>query len=209
MRIVIADDHQMFRSSLIAVLESQGFEVVGQASDGKEAVELIDQWDPEVAVLDMNMPRLNGIQVQQRLSDQESSCKTVILTMFEDEVSVINAFRAGVHGYVLKSQAATDLVRALHELERGYLYLSPQVAEFLVENYRRSESGRHDSQLTARERQILQLVAEGNATKSIARILNLTVKTVESHRNTLMKKLAANNVAGLVKHAVRQGIILP
>lgn len=209
MRVILADDHAMFRNSLRMLLESEDIHIVGEASDGYAALKLARQEDPDAVVLDMNMPLMNGIEVTREIVKRKLNAKTVILTMFEDEASILEAFRAGVRGYILKTQAATDLKLALVELQQGKLYLSPAIADTVVDAYLRHEEHADDAKLTARERQILQLVAEGNATKKIARLLSLTVKTVESHRNRIMKKLNTGNIAGLVRHAVRQGIIRP
>lgn len=208
MRIILADDHTMFRQSLRAFLEREGITIVGEAANGYETLRLARELKPDAVVLDMNMPLLNGIQVARELEKEELDTRVVILTMFEDEVSVLEAFRAGARGYVLKTLSSTDLIKALHELARGKHFLSSGIADTVVEAWlrRQDDSG---SLLTSRERQILQLVAEGNASKEIARILNLTIKTVESHRNRLMRKLDTTNIAGLVRHAVRQGVIRP
>lgn len=208
MRVILADDHTMFRHSLKNLLEDEGINIIGEAADGLETMRLAKQKNPDAVVLDMNMPLLNGIDVAREIQNRRLHCKTVILTMFEDDTSVLEAFRAGVDGYVLKTQAPTDLVQALQQLEQGKLYLSPGIAGTVVDACLRREEDSENS-LTSRERQILQLVAEGNATKEIARLLNLTVKTVESHRNRLMRKLDTGNIAGLVRHAVRQGVIRP
>lgn len=198
----------MFRQSLRVFLEREGIQVVGEAANGYEALRLARKEDPDAVVLDMNMPMLNGVEVAREIGRHGLRAKSVILTMFEDEVSVLEAFRAGVKGYVLKTLSSTDLVQALRELERDRHFLSSGIADTVVEAYLRDEAN-SGSVLTSRERQILQLVAEGNASKEIARILNLTIKTVESHRNRLMRKLDATNIAGLVRHAVRQGVIRP
>lgn len=210
MRIILADDHTMFRRSLAQLLEREGFEILAEASDGMETVALAAKLDPDAVVCDMNMPHLNGVEVTRELQRQGLRAKTVILTMFEDDVSVREALRAGATGYVLKTQAPTDLVQALRELAEGHRYLSPGITNSVVDAcLRRSDDEDTADVLTSRERQILQLVAEGNATKEIARLLNLTIKTVESHRSRLMRKLDTGNIAGLVRHAVRQGIIRP
>lgn len=208
MRIILADDHAMFRQSLAVFLEREGIEIAAEASDGYEALRLARREEPDAVVLDMNMPLLNGVEVAREMRRHGLRSKVVILTMFEDEVSVLEAFRAGVRGYVLKTLSSTDLVQALRELERGRHFLSSGIADTVVEAYLRDEN-ESPSLLTSRERQILQLVAEGNASKEIARLLNLTIKTVESHRNRLMRKLETGNIAGLVRHAVRQGVIRP
>lgn len=208
MRIVIADDHAMFRNSVAAVLTRAGFEVTGEASDGYEAVDLVESTRPDAVVMDMNMPRLNGIEARLLMAQKGLRAKTVVLTMYGDEVSVEHAFKAGVEAYVLKTQASTDLITALEALEQGNVYLSPRVSEALVGKYLRNQPERSDA-LTSRERQILQLVAEGNPTRAIATTLNLTVKTIECYRNRLLKKLDTNNLAGLVRHAVREGVIRP
>lgn len=210
MRIILADDHTMFRRSLAQLLEREGFEIIAEASDGMETVNLASKLDPDAVVLDMNMPHLNGVEVAREITRQGLRAKTVILTMFEDDVSVREALRAGATGYVLKTQAPTDLVQALRELAEGNRYLSPGITNSVVDAcLRRNDDEEAADALTSRERQILQLVAEGNATKEIARLLNLTIKTVESHRSRLMRKLDTGNIAGLVRHAVRQGIIRP
>lgn len=212
MRIILADDHTMFRHSLSQLLTREGFEVAAEAPDGMKTLDLVLSLQPDVVVLDMNMPSLNGVEVVREIARLGLEVKTVILTMFEDEVTVREALHAGATAYVLKTQAPTDLVQVLHELTRGNRYLSPGITNGVVDAcLRRDPQADEDNPdtLTARERQILQLVAEGNATKQIARLLNLTVKTVESHRSRLMKKLETGNIAGLVRHAVRQGIIRP
>lgn len=198
----------MFRQSLSVFLEREGITIAAEASNGYEALRLARREEPDAVVLDMNMPLLNGIEVAREMRRHGLRSKVVILTMFEDEVSVLEAFRAGVRGYVLKTLSSTDLVQALRELERGRHFLSSGIADTVVEAYLRDEN-ESPSLLTSRERQILQLVAEGNASKEIARLLNLTIKTVESHRNRLMRKLETGNIAGLVRHAVRQGVIRP
>jgi two-component system, NarL family, response regulator NreC len=210
-RIILADDHTMFRRSLAQLLDREGFEIIAEASDGMETVNLASKLDPDAVVLDMNMPHLNGVEVAREITRQGLRAKTVILTMFEDDISVREALRAGATGYVLKTQAPTDLVQALRELAEGNRYLSPGITNSVVDAcLRRSDDDEEAADaLTSRERQILQLVAEGNATKEIARLLNLTIKTVESHRSRLMRKLDTGNIAGLVRHAVRQGIIRP
>ena len=210
MRIILADDHTMFRRSLAQLLEREGFEIMAEASDGMETVALATKLDPDAVVCDMNMPHLNGVEVTREIARLGLRAKTVILTMFEDDVSVREALRAGATGYVLKTQAPTDLVQALRELSEGNRYLSPGITNSVVDAcLRRNDDEDQSEVLTSRERQILQLVAEGNATKEIARLLNLTIKTVESHRSRLMRKLDTGNIAGLVRHAVRQGIIRP
>lgn len=210
MRIILADDHVMFRRSLSELLSREGFEVVAEGSDGMETVSLAQRLDPDVVILDMNMPNLNGVEVTRELSRLGLRAKTVILTMFEDDTTVREALRAGATGYVLKTQAPTDLVQVLRDISEGKRYLSPGITNNVVDVCLRRDGEEDEPEtLTSRERQILQLVAEGNATKEIARLLNLTIKTVESHRSRLMRKLDTGNIAGLVRHAVRQGIIRP
>lgn len=161
---------------------------------------------PDSAVLDINMPGMSGIDVAWEILRLGLKTKVVILTMFDDESSMLESLRAGVKGYVLKSQASVDLTQALFQIECGRTYLSPGIAETLVEEFLHSEdTGLVD--LALRERQVLQLVAEGKVTREIARLLHLTIKTIESHRNQLMKKLKVNNVAGLVRQAVKQRVI--
>ena len=206
MRIILADDHTLFRHSLRVLLEQEGADIVAEASNGFEALRLTKKEIPDAVVLDMNIPLLNGIEVAREIVKLGLKTKVVMLTMFEDDASVLEAFRAGVKGYVLKTISSSDLVKALAEVEQGKYYLSPGIAETVVNAYLRQDVDSPGS-LTCRERQVLQLVAEGNPSKEIARILNLEVKTVESHRSRLMRKLDTGNIAGLVRHAVRQGLI--
>jgi DNA-binding NarL/FixJ family response regulator len=206
LRIILADDHTLFRHSLRVLLEQEGAEIVAEASNGFEALRLTKKENPDAVVLDMNIPLLNGIEVAREIGKLDLKTKVVMLTMFEDDASVLEAFRAGVKGYVLKTISSSELVKALGEVEQGKYYLSPGIAETVVNAYLRQDKETPGS-LTCRERQVLQLVAEGNPSKEIARILNLEVKTVESHRSRLMRKLETGNIAGLVRHAVRQGLI--
>lgn len=208
MNIVLADDHGIFRDCIRNLLEKAGMTVVGEASNGEEALQLISDCSPDIVVLDINMPIYNGIEVARKLRDSGMSTMVVMLTMFEDESSLLESFRAGVKAYILKTQAAIYLVQAVKEVSRGRLYVSPEVAGTLVDACLRQED-EEEVRLSFRERQVLQLVAEGTITREIARLLNLSVKSVESHRSNLMRKLCTTNIAGLVRHAIRLRIISP
>lgn len=182
--------------------------IVGEASNGSDALRLALDRAPDIVVLDISMPGQNGLEVARKLRETNLSTIVIFLTMCEEESSFLEAFRAGARAYVLKTQAAAHLVQALQEVSRGRRYLSPQIAETLVEGYLRQQPA-EGVKLSFRERQILQLVAEGTITREIARLLNLSVKSVESHRGQLMRKLEATNIAGLVRHAVRLRVISP
>ncbi|MDO9318388.1 MAG: response regulator transcription factor [Gammaproteobacteria bacterium] len=205
---MLADDHAMFRHCVRNLLEAAGMTIVGEASNGAEALQIVSECKPDAIVLDINMPVQNGIEVARQLRHDGVTTKIVMLTMYEEESSFLEAFRAGVKAYVLKTQASADLVQALVEVTRGRVYLSPEVTSTLVDAYLRQQDD-EGVRLSFRERQILQLVAEGTITREIARLLNLSVKSVESHRSQLMRKLDASNIAGLVHHAIRQRVISP
>jgi len=205
-RVLIADDHQIVRQGLRALLEKAGHVVVAEAANGREAIQLAGVHKVDIAVLDMIMPVLNGVDSARELVRVAPQIRTILLTMVADRPYVIEALRAGAKGYVLKTQAAEDLVRAIDEVSRGAVYISPAVAVSLVD----AVFDKDDSPgqlLTARELQILQLIAESKSTKEIARILNISFKTAESHRSRLMKKLDIHETAGLVRYAIRRGLL--
>jgi len=205
-RVMIADDHQIVRQGLRALLEKAGHVVVAEASNGREAVDLAAKQQVDIAVLDLIMPVLNGVDSARELLRAAPQVRTILLTMHADRPYVVEALQAGARGYVLKTQAAEDLVRAIDEVSRGAVYISPAVAMSLVDAMLdRDEPATTD--LTARERQILQLVAESKSTKQIARLLNISYKTAESHRSRLMKKLDIHETAGLVRYAIRRGLV--
>ncbi len=205
-RVMIADDHQIVRQGLRALLEKAGHVVVAEAPNGREAVDLATKQQVDVAVLDLIMPVLNGVDSARELLRAAPQVRTILLTMHADRPYVVEALQAGAKGYVLKTQAAEDLVRAIDEVSRGAVYISPAVAMSLVDAMLdRDEPATKD--LTARERQILQLVAESKSTKQIARLLNISYKTAESHRSRLMKKLDIHETAGLVRYAIRRGLV--
>lgn len=208
MNIVLADDHGIFRECVRTLLERAGMTVVGEASNGTDALQLVRNCSPDIVVLDINMPKLSGIEVAKELQDANLGTKVVMLTMFEDESSLLESFKAGAKAYILKTQAAIYLVEAVKDVSRGLLYVSPDMAGTLVDAYLRQQVD-EEVRLTFRERQILQMVAEGTITREIARMLNLSVKSVESHRSKLMRKLCATNIAGLVRHAIRLRVISP
>ncbi|MDP2129029.1 MAG: response regulator transcription factor [Pseudohongiella sp.] len=208
MKILLADDHVMFRHCVRNLLESAGIEVVGEASDGADALRMVMDLQPDAIVLDVNMPLQNGIEVAKEIRLAGLETRVIMLTMYDEDNSFLEAFRVGVQAYVLKTQASADLVRAVREVSRGRLYLSPELTAKLVEVYLKQDDD-GSVRLSFRERQILQLVAEGTITREIARMLNLSVKSVESHRSQLMKKLEATNIAGLVRHAVRLRVVSP
>jgi len=207
-RLLLADDHRLVRESLRALLEREGYEVVAEAGDGREAVRLARELNPDLAVLDVAMPELNGLEAARQLQRAAPRTRTVLVTMHEEEQYVAEALAAGVKGYVLKSQVAHDLLRALDEVAGGSVYLSPRVSHVLVDiSLGRRRIG--DDPLTDREREVLHLIAEGRTTRQVAAALGVSVKTAESHRSRLMKKLDIHEVAGLVRYAIRRGLISP
>ena len=207
-RLLLADDHHIVRQALRGLLEKAGHEVIGEASDGREALKLARTLNPDIAVLDLSMPLLNGVDATREIRRLSPGIRTILLTMYTDKGYVLLALRAGARGYVLKTQAAEDLISAIREISRGETYLSPGVAASVVDAFLENTDEAADP-LTPRERQILQLVAEGNTTKEIARLLNVSFKTAESHRNHIMKKLDIHEVAGLVRYAIRKGMLHP
>jgi two-component system response regulator NreC len=205
-RVVLADDHALVRQGLKALLEREGFQVAGEASDGQEVVRLVSNLRPDVAILDIGMPILNGIDAARELQKSSPRTKTILLTRHDEDQYVTEALRAGVKGYVLKNQAATDLVHAIREVSRGGIYLSPNISRTVVEALV-SKSELPADPLTSRERQVLQLVGEGKSSKEVATLLGISLKTAESHRTRLMQKLDIHETASLVRYAIRRGII--
>ncbi len=207
-RILLADDHLIVRQGLRALLEREGFEVVAEVGDGQEAARVARERCPDVAVLDFAMPLLNGLDAAREILRACPRAKAILLTMHTDDHYVLEALQAGVKGYVVKTQATADLVRAIHEVLRGTAYLSPGISETVVQAYL-SKSGVPVDPLSPREREVLQLVAEGKSTKEIARLLGISFKTAESHRTRIMKKTNIHETASLVRYAVRRGLIQP
>ena len=221
LRILLAEDEQIVRQGVRALLEQAGFEVVAEASDGREAIHLTERLRPDVAVLDLAMPHLNGTGAARQLARVAPGTRIVVLTAHAGEEHVIAALEAGIKGYVLKTEAMADLVRALHEVARGHTYLSPGISRTLVDAYLSPgisatvvEAGlgkreRAADPLTPREKQVLQLIAEGKTTKEIAQVLGISVKTAEFHRSRLMRKLGLHETASVVRYAIRKGIVQP
>lgn len=207
-RVLLADDHQVVRRGLHELLTKEGYQVVAEAADGREAVRLAQQLCPDVAVVDLSMPLLNGVDAAREMRRSSPRTAVILLTMHTEDAYVFSALRAGIRGYVLKSQAAADLLQAIQEVTRGSLYLSPSVSGVVVQTLSNRAPVTRDP-LTGREREVLQLVAEGKTTKEIARLLGVSVKTAESHRTRIMEKLDIHETAGLVRYAVRQGLVQP
>ena len=208
LQILLADDHIIVRQGLKALLEREGFQVVAEAGDGLEAVQLASQLCPDAAVLDLSMPGLNGVDAALEISKVSPRTKTILLTMHSQNQYVLPALRAGIVGYVLKTKAAADLIQAIHEVSKGMTYLSPGVSRTVVEAYL-AQTPLPPDPLSARERQVLQLIAEGKSTKEAAAIIGVSFKTAESHRTRIMEKLNIHETASLVRYAIRQGLIQP
>lgn len=206
-RVVLADDHILVRQGVRALLEREGILVVGEASDGQEAQRLVQREDPDAAVMDISMPMFNGLNAALSLSRSSPRTKLILLTRHNEQQYVAEALRCGVRGYVLKDQAANDLVRAIREVCSGQVYLSPGVSRAVVDAY--ATPGQPKDTLTAREQQVLQLIAEGKTTKDIAALIHVSAKTVETHRARLMQKLGIHEIAGLVRYAIRKGLVQP
>ncbi|MDP2140747.1 MAG: response regulator transcription factor [Gammaproteobacteria bacterium] len=204
--VVVADDHVMFRQGLISMLDGDEFQVIGEAEDGHDTIRLVRNLTPDLAILDFSMPLLNGIDAARDIQRRSPNTQVVLLTMYDDDACVLEALRAGVRGYVLKTQTTAELVVALREVLKGSVYLSPGISDSVVNIYV-SKNNVDSEVLSERERQVLQLIAEGHTTKSIASMLFVSVKTAESHRTHIMQRLDIHNIASLVRYAIRRGMI--
>ena len=208
LRVVIADDHTIIREGLKALLVSAGYLVVGEAADGRAAARLAKSLRPDIVLMDIAMPHLNGMDGAMALRKDAPDTRVVALTVHTDDAYVLEALRAGFRGYVVKSQASSDLVEAIEQVARGSIYLSPGVSPAVLEAF----TERRESEprvLTTREREVLQLVAEGKRSKEIADMLGISVKTAETHRAHIMSKLSIHDTAGLVRYAIRCGMVSP
>jgi two-component system response regulator NreC len=211
-RILLADDHTVMRSGLRLLLErQQNLQVVGEAADGREAVELAASEKPDVVVMDIAMPHLNGVEAARQIVNRSPHIAVAILSMHSDESYVIRSLKAGARAYLLKDSAEADLIAAIHAITEGKSFFSPAVRKILKEDYMHQleEMGAEDSYelLTNREREVLQMVAEGKSNKEVANILNLSLYTVETHRTHILQKLNLHSVPELILYAVRKGII--
>lgn len=211
-RILLADDHQLMRSGIRLMLEREAdLGVVGEASDGREAVALAKTLRPDVVVMDIGMSSLNGIEAAKQITGDHPGTAIVMLSMHSDESYVLRALKAGARGYLLKDSAEADLIKAVHAVAGSKSFFSPAVSKVLLDDYVRKlrRSGTEDAYdlLTPREREVLQLIAEGKSNKDIANLLNLSVYTVESHRSNLMEKLNLRGLPEVILYAVRRGII--
>ena len=206
--ILLADDHNIVRQGIRAILERESFEVVAEATDGRDAVAQAEKKRPDVAILDIAMPLLNGVDAAREIMRASPGTRTILLTIHEENQYVVEALRAGVTGYIVKTKAAEDLVKAIREVSRGAVYLSPGISREAVMSYLEGEDADGD-RLSPREREVLQLVAEGKTTKEVATVLGISVKTAESHRTRIMEKLDIHETATLVRYAIRRGVIQP
>ena len=211
-RVVLADDHQMVRKGFRALLSDKpDIEVIGEAADGREAMRLVEQVHPDVLVIDLEMPRMMGMEAIRQLKKRGSLVRILMLTMHRDTNSILQALRAGAAGYTLKDAAVTDLVEGIRTVYQGEVYLSPviatQVVTRLMEGLRDDEIVSPLDQLTDREREVLQLIAEGNTRQRTAEQMSVSPKTIDTHRANLMRKLELNNDAALVRFAVRYGLV--
>jgi two-component system, NarL family, response regulator NreC len=211
-RIVLADDHTIMRHGLRLVLERQpDFVVIGEASNGREAIDLVIRETPDVVIMDIAMPLLNGIEATRRIHEEQLRTVVVILSMHADEGYILKALRAGARGYLLKDSAGTDLIQAVRAVNAGKAFFSPAVSKVLADDYLRQirQQGVDDPYdlLTPRERELLQLIVELKSTKDIAALLNLSPHTIDTHRANLMQKLNVHSTAELILYAVRKGVI--
>ena len=214
LRILLADDHEIVRRGLRALLEKhEGWEVCGEASDGREAVEKALQLNPDVVIVDIGMPNLNGLDTTRQLLQHDPHFKVIVLTITDSDQVIREALDAGARGFVLKSDAARDLVSAVEALQRNRMFFTPRVNDMVLAGF--LDKGQNASgtlapelpKLTPREREVVQLIAEGKSSKEVASLLNLSTKTAETHRTNLMRKLGLHSVADLTLYAVRNGIV--
>jgi DNA-binding NarL/FixJ family response regulator len=212
-KVIVADDHTIVRKGLCAILEGEtDIEVVGEAEDGREAIKKVEQFQPDVVLLDITMPILNGLEATRQLSKRFPKLKILILTMHDNEEYVFETLRAGASGYLVKRSAPNELISAIQAVYSGGSFLSPAISKRVIDEYVRGgpkkvKEDEEYGKLTEREREILQLIAEGRANREIAELLNISIKTVESHRSHIMEKLNIRNIAELTQYAIRKGLI--
>ncbi len=210
-RVLLTEDHRLVRASLRSLIDNfAGVEVVAEAGDGREALELIAQHRPEVVLMDITMPGLNGLDATRRIVKDHPKVRVVVLSAHTRDDFVLQALRAGASGYVLKGSTPRELELAIDSVARGEIFLSPAISKHVIEGYlNRGDEQKSSSieQLTPRQREILQLIAEGKSSKEIAQLLDASVKTIESHRASLMDRLDIHDVAGLVRYAIRHGLV--
>lgn len=212
-KVLLVDDHTIVRQGLKALLGFQdGIEVVGEAEDGRQAIEKAKELVPDIIVIDITMPNLNGIEATRQLKKINPEMKVLVLTVHDNEEYIHQVLQAGASGYLLKESAVSDLVSAINAVKKGDIFLSPSISKVVVKDYIRhaaGESGDFDSLnvLTSREREVLQLIAEGNTNRAIAHVLKISNKTVDVHRSHIMGKLHIHDITGLVKYSIRKGLI--
>jgi two-component system, NarL family, response regulator NreC len=208
-RVLVADDHAIVRSGLVSLLESSQCEIVAEAGDGLEAVEKALATRPDVAIIDLSMPRLSGLEAVRRIREQLPDTRVLVLTVHDEEEYIVPIVRAGAVGYLVKSSAASELLAAVTALHAGLGYFGPEAAKALAAQVHRPAGMPEDpyETLTPREREVLHLVIEGRSTKEVARALDIAVKTAENHRSRMMAKLGVRNMAGLIRYAARKGML--
>ena len=213
-RILIADDHEVVRRGLCTLLQThEGWEICGEAKDGREAVEMAKQMKPDVVILDVGMPNLNGLAATRQLAQQNPNQKIIVLTITDSDEVIREALDAGARGFVLKSDAARDLVSAVEALQRGRMFFTPRVNDMVLAGFldKGHNGSRNESpavpKLTPREREVVQLLAEGKSSKEVACALNLSTKTAETHRSNIMRKLGFHSIRDIVVYAIKNNII--
>jgi DNA-binding NarL/FixJ family response regulator len=211
-RILLADDHSLVRASLRSLLtDNPAIEVVGEAIDGRQALELVGQHRPDLVLMDISMPGLNGLEATRQIVKAHPDVRVIVLSMHASDQHVLRALRGGASGYVLKGSLPRELELAIESVARGEIFLSPAISRHVIEVYLSQSADKNDAleHLTPRQREILQLIAEGKSSKQIAQLLKASVKTIESHRASLMERLDIHDVAGLVRYAIRLGLVSP
>ena len=207
-RVLLVDDHAVVRAGVRALLQDSGdIEIIGEAADGAAAVELAREHRPDVVIIDIAMPHLNGLEAAARIKEENPAVQVVILSMHDSREYVLQALKAGASAYVMKDSAPVELDLAIAAVRRGDTYLSPAVSKQVIRDYLDTANRQPDTPLTPRQREVLVLIAQGLSTKKAAHQLNVSVKTIETHRTQLMERLGINDIAGLVRYAIRTGLV--